>query len=73
MQKAAHFEHNCWRAVDGGRRAPGEHWVQWVWRITRRVRARCEQSNIPSLVVLYILAVHGWAGHLARLPGDRPC
>ena len=51
---------------------PGEGFLEHMLRTPRAARQALNHASQRSLAVLALEHIHGWAGHVARLPKDAP-
>ena len=66
------FEPSLLRRVTQVPRLVSGNWVEYLRRIARVARDFLQKSGIDSLAVRVLTRIHGWSGHLVRLPVTSP-
>ena len=66
------FELSLLRRVVQVLATPGESFASYMQRPAISIRGWIRRSGQTISATLVLRAVHGWAGHLARLPADSP-
>lgn len=62
------FELRCLRGMLGRQRRPDETYVEWAHRSNAVLRTLLHRWGQLSICQLFFKALHGWAGHICRLP-----
>ena len=66
------FELSLLRRIVQVPKDPGEGFAPYMLRSATSIRGWIRRPGQTTLATLVLGAVHGWAGHLARLPADSP-
>jgi len=59
------------RKIVAVRRKPDEEYVSWMKRATNRARQEAADAGVADWQKQHLMAKWRWAGHVARMPGDR--
>ena len=66
------FELSFLRRVVQVPKNPGESFASYMLRSAAIIRGWIRRTGQTTLFAMVFGAVHGWAGHLARFPGENP-